>query len=157
MLNKNFDDKKIKSFVFWIGKNYFNVINSLSWYKDKDKVVPSLMIFSSSEKTSLADSFFTYYERYLVKKFNKELSNNSSKLTNKKESVIINNDKFSLTKELREELEYEIRERYKDEIIKEVGIEMAAKMKSQIELFNKKLKLYSDKLKSLNVDPIDLI
>ena len=34
---------------------------------------------------------------------------------------------------------------------------MAAKMKSQIELFNKKLKLYSDKLKSLNVDPIDLI
>lgn len=157
MLNKNFDDKKIKSFVFWIGKNYFNVINSLSWYKDKDKVVPSLMIFSSSEKTSLADSFFTYYERYLVKKFNKELSNNSSKLTNKEETGMINNDKFSLTKELREKLEYEIRERYKDEIIKEVSIEMAAKMKSQIELFNKKLKLYSDKLKSLNVDPIDLI
>ena len=157
MINKGFDDKKIKSFIFWIGKNYFNVINSLSWYKDKDKVVPSLMIFSSSEKTSLADSFFTYYERYLVKKFNNELTKNNSKLTNKEETVIISNDKFSISKELREQLEYEIREKYKAEITKEVETEIKAKTKSQIESFDKKLKIYSDKLKSLNIDPLDLI
>ena len=157
MINKGFDDKKIKSFIFWIGKNYFNVINSLSWYKDKDKVVPSLMIFSSSEKTGLADSFFAFYERYLVKKFNNELSKNNSKLTNKEETVIISNDKFSVSKELREQLEYEIREKYKAEITKEVETEIKAKMKSQIESFNKKLKIYSDKLESLNIDPLDLI
>lgn len=157
MINKGFDDKKIKSFIFWIGKNYFNVVNSLSWYKDKDKVIPSLMIFSNSEKTSLADSFFNFYERYLIKKFNNELIKNNYKLTKKEETVIISDDKISISKEMKEQLEQDIIEKYKDKITKEVETEMKAKMKSQTELINRKLKIYSDKLESLNVDPLDLI
>lgn len=146
MINKGFDNNKIRDFIFWVGKNYFNLINSLKWITDKTNVEPSLAIFSSSEKCYLADAFFSSFERYLIKKYNAEQANKSSiKLTDEKNNGIITNN-INSDNEL--------------ELIKlktSIENELTAKMTARIKNYDDKLKKYAEKLRSLNIDPLDLI
>lgn len=144
MLKYNFDDTKIRSFMRWIGINYFKIFKSIKWLSvDSDSLEPTLKFFVNSEKSKIADEFFNFYTRHLINLKNKE--NSKKPLTIKTNTDIINHEKLTVIKS---EIEAKIKAKYEESD--------EANKNARLLLVNK-IKKLSAALDNAGINPLDVI